>query len=828
MKMADFKVKTEKDYKTPEYVQQIIPIYQISEDGIFQLENKTDGAKKQYDRAYLFEDANFATMDDYEKEDFLKLYCGMLNSLNVSFKICVMNNNRDMDQVRRNIFIRCREKRFKELTDSLNSHIEDSLVKGRAGIDQARLFIISCQRENMGQARDYFHSIESNLALCFSRMKSALIPLNANERLRYLFAFYRMGEESEYDFDFKEPLCRFDWKSHICPMLIRECQDEYGKFDGLTMQVDGRYVRVLYLPKFPNTIGTSVIQKLMGGSQHVILTIDAAAIPQEVTRKRMDELYLQNSRAIEKQQEARNNARAWSSDITYERRREKEELESYMDILNENDEKMFYVGVYAILTADSMTGLENDVVAFCQTAESEGFVFQPTRWLQIDAINTALPTGARFCTDGLRPLFTQPLCAMTPFVVHELYHPGGLFYGVNQVSKNVLIGDRKHLKNGNGFVLGTTGSGKSMYVKIEIVEAFLRLKDDIIIIDPQQEYKAVTQYLGGEYVEFGSGAGNYVNPLDTDTLEFMEPDRFLVDKTQLMCSLFTQIKGEISGQERSLIGRCVKRVYEPVLKKRGRRATAPTLLDFYNELGEQEELLAQELKLDLEIFVNGALDMFAKPTNVNTRNRLTVYGIADLGEEQSGIGMLIMLEGIRARIARNAVKGRATWLYVDEFHNMTAHQYTANFFEKIWKEVRKLGGICTAITQNIADCLSLKTIETMLCNSEYIAFFNQSEIEMEILRNTLRISENLLEYVQNTSPGCGLLKFGGGTFIPADARIPKDSEMYRLANTNFHEIQKAKRKEKKRMGDALLDLPENVMESIRDAPTQQEMIYPIE
>jgi len=436
MKMQDYRRKTEKPYKIPETVQELIPVCRISEDGIFELEEKPDGSKKLYDRAYLFEDANFATMDDYEREDFLKLYCGMLNSLNVSFKICIMNNNRDMDQVRKEVFLRCRDGQLKELVDSLNSHIEESLVQGRAGIEQARLFVISCQRENEGQARDYFHSLEANLALCFGRMKSALVPLNAAERLRYLFAFYNMGDEAEYKFDFKAAgWKKLDWKSYIAPMTVCQCQDEYGRFDGMTIQIDGRYVRVLYLPKFPNTIDTSVIQKLMGGSQHVILTIEAAAIPQEVTRKEMDHLYLQNSRAIEKQQEARNNARAWSSDITYERRREKEELESYMDILNENDEKMFYVGVYAILTAGSLTGLENDVVAFCQTAESEGFVFRPARWMQIDAVNTALPIGTRFCTDGMRPLFTQPLCAMTPFVVHELYHPGGQFYGINQVSK---------------------------------------------------------------------------------------------------------------------------------------------------------------------------------------------------------------------------------------------------------------------------------------------------------------------------------------------------------------------------------------------------------
>lgn len=831
MKIHDYLIKTVPVYKIPTSVQELIPIYRISEDGIFELENKPDGVKKQYDRAYLFEDANFSTMDDEEQESFFKQYCATLNSLNVSFKITVMNNNRDMDRVKKEVFLRCRNGRFKELVDSFNNHIEESLEKGHAGIEQARLFVISCSRESFDLARDYFRSVESGLALSFTKMNSALIPLNASERLRYLFAFYRMGEETEYRFHFAEFMKKKrDWKSYISPRVIKQCQDEYGRFDGKTVQIDGRFVRTLYLAKFPNKIDTDIIKKLMGGNWHVIFTIDVAEIPQEAVSQTLDNLYLQNSRAIEKQQEARNNAGAWSSDITYERRQEKEELEAIMDIHNNNDEKMSYAGVYAVVTAMSFSELEKDVVAFCQIAKENGFDFVPTRWCQIEAINTALPTGARFFEDGMRALLTQPLCAMVPFVVNELYHPGGIFYGINQVSKNVLIGDRKRLKNGNGFVLGVTGSGKSLFVKEEIAQVYLRTNDDIIVIDPQNEYRAVTEYFGGQYVEFGSGAGNYINPLDIGTLEYMEKDKFMVDKTQLMCSLFSQIKGEITSQERSLIGRCVKHLYEDNRTGRIKRDRSPTLLDFYEELGCQDEMLARELKLDLEIFVDGALDMFAKPTNVNIKNRLTVYGIADLGEEQNGIGMLIMLEGIRSRIAANALRGRATWLYIDEFHNMTVHQYTASFFEKIWKEVRKLGGICTAITQNIADCLALKTIETMLCNSEYIAFFNQSEIELEILSGTLRISDKLLECVEDSVPGCGLLKFGGGTYIPLDARIPKQSEMYALANTNFHEIQsqnqRQKRRNRKRMRRAMTTLPEDAKERIHDAPTPKESIYP--
>ncbi len=833
MKMQDCKRKTEKIYRTPKSVQELIPIYRISEDGIFELEKKPEGARKLYDRAYLFADTNFVTMEEYEKEDFIQLYRSILSSLNVSFKITIMNNNRNMEQMRRDVFLKCRNPGLRELAESVNRHMEESLMEGRAGIDQARLFIISTEQESIQQAREYYRSVESNLALCFKRLQSALIPLDVSERLKYLFAFYHMGEEANYHFDYQEMVRKKqDWKSYLAPAVVRHCQNRYGRFDGETVQIGGRYARAYFLKDYPFNIEDQAVCELTRGREHVILTIDAACIPRDVLQKTLDQLYLQNARAIEKQQEARNNARAWSSDISYDRRREKDDIEDYMDIVNEEDETMFYVGVSAVISADSYEELERDCTSFLAKAKGVKLSMQPARWNQLDVINTALPTGTRYCTDHMMALFTKPLATMVPFVVKELDHPNGLMYGINQVSKNLLIGDRKRLQNANGFILGQTGSGKSMYSKLELVQVFLRSEDgrgkddDIIVIDPQNEYRGLTEFLGGRFVEFGSGAGNFINPLDMDTLEFMGKEKFLVDKTQLMCSIYTQITGEMTAQERSLIGRCVKIVYEEPLRHPGKKTASPTLTDFYEVMGDQEELLAQDLKLSLEVFVSGALDMFSKQTNVDIRNRLTVYGIEDLGEEQSGIGMLIMLEGIRSRIAANARQGKATWLYIDEFHRMTAHQYTALFFEKIWKEVRKLGGICTAITQNIADCLSLKPIETMLCNSEFVTFFAQSEVEMEVLRDVLRINETLLKHVQDTEPGCGLLKFGGRTFIPVDERIPKDSEMYRLTNTNFHELQREKRSGRKKAQSAAEELPEVIRRQMKEMPTELEQVYP--
>jgi len=340
-------------------------------------------------------------------------------------------------------------------------------------------------------------------------------------------------------------------------------------------------------------------------------------------------------------------------------------------------------------------------------------------------------------------------------------------------------------------VIGDPGGGKGVNMKVEISQILRGTKDDVIIIDPQQEYKVIAAVLGGQFIDFSSGSGHHINPLDMENRKYMESwDTFLMDKTELMLGIFSQImKEELSAQDKSIIGRCVRELYgkEDKWKKQ-----SPTLQDFYEVMERQPEAQAKDLLLALELFVSGALNMFAKQTNVDTKNRMTVYGIANLGKEMSGVGMLIMLENIRSRIAENAKKGKATWLFIDEFHNLASNEFSAGYLEKVWKEVRKMGGLCTAATQNIRDLLRSKTIETMLCNSEYLSILSQSDIEINILKNTLGISDHLLRYVHNVEPGCGLLKFGE-KYIPNDGRIPKTSRLYQLFNTNFHEIQENKR-----------------------------------
>ncbi len=795
--MKEYRELTEKLYKVPESVQQLIPVHKIAEDGIFLLENKPDGAEVLFDKAYLFLDTNFATMDDAEKDDFLRQYCMLLNSMSVSFKVIVINNNQDLAGVHQQICIRERDGEFRDMIRSFNAYIEDCVMRGQAGLKQVRLFVITCKKKDIQQARDYFRSIEANLMVNFSRMESALIPLNATERLMHLRSFYHLGEEFRQGFSIKDLKGKRDWLDYLAPRHLKYYQDEYGSLDGKTLQINDRYVRVLYLPQMPSGINPDVMGKFMSGSFQCAVTTDVASIPMEVVRKRLSELYMQNGRSIEKQQETRNKAGAWSSDVSYDVRRQKAELEELLDVINDNNEKMFYVAMYVTISADTKKDLENNVVAFLSAAEGEGFHFSDAIWEQIEAFNTASPVGCRFCSI-MYPMLSQPLSALTPFIVHELYQSGGIVYGVNQISRNILVGDRKTLLNGNGFILGLSGSGKGMETKKEITEIFLTTEDDIIIIDPMNEYEGIADYFKGQFIDFSSASKHYINPLDTDTFQYMDSKAtFLKDKTNLMLGIFSQIKeNAMEPEDNSLIGRVVQEVYTGLGQK---GFETPTLKEFYEILKNQPELRAQALALSMELFVTGAMNMFSRPTNVNTKNRMTVYGMADIDRSQSGMGIIIMLESIRSRIADNAKKGRCTWVFIDEFHNLSHNPYSAAYLEKIWREVRKMGGLCTAITQNVADLLTTQAVESMLCNSEFLMLLNLKENERKLLENELGISPNLMQYISNPDHGCGLLKFGNRV-IPIDGRLPHESEMYKLFNTNFHELSAIRKKKLRKEG----------------------------
>jgi|GEM_PF-69598 len=795
-RFEDYKEKTLPIYKDRKgSIQRTVPINAIAKDGIFELEKRPKGADRTYDKAYLFVDTNYVTRDEDERLQYLELWCKCLNMLNVSFKIIVMNNRRDIKRFADDVFIKHSEgedEARKGLVDAINGIIEGKAKLTNAGIEQVKILVVSCRRQDFATARSYFRTIEASLKANFKRMDSGLIALDAEERLRLLHAFYRMGKEELFTFDFDETAKKpnKDWLNSFCCLSIKENED--------SLTFEDREVAALFVREFPQSrINDEFITQLTALPFHVTVTVDCSPIPKPAVIKKLNDAYMANGRAIEKQREFRKKNQQYDSEITFERREEKEEIERDMEIARNNDENMFYCGIYILVTAPDKETLASHIVAIQSIGEAFSMTIEPHTMRQLAAMNTALPTGARE-VDTMRPLFTEPLAALCPFAVQELYEPGGLYYGTNQISKNVLIGDRKRLMNGNGFILGVTGSGKSVHAKMEMMQAAAIGKDDVIIIDPMNEYAGLVESMRGQFIYISSQTKNYINPLSIDNRKLFESlESFIADKSELVLGIAEQaMDREITAAQKSIIVRCVQILYHRVFDG-VKKPEEPTMHDLYDVLGEQEETEAKELRLSLELFIKGSLNIFSHKGNVDADNRIVCYGIGDLGNDLAPIGMLVMLEAIRGKIVRNSRRGRATWLFIDEFHRLAGQTFSAKFLEKIWKEVRKMGGLATGITQNITDLLTTKTVTTMLSNSEYIALLQQSDYDRETIGPLLGLSSNMLDFVKNSEKGCGILKFGRNKVIPFDNTIPKDTEVYRLVNTNFHEIHAdGKKKEK--------------------------------
>ena len=387
--------------------------------------------------------------------------------------------------------------------------------------------------------------------------------------------------------------------------------------------------------------------------------------------------------------------------------------------------------------------------------------------------------------DTLRTLTTESLAVFMPFRVQEIRHNNGIYYGQNVISKNMIIADRKKLLNGNSFILGVSGSGKSFTAKEEIVTTMLRDKNaDIVLVDPEAEYGHLVQALGGEVIKISATSSNHINAMDMNS-EYGDGANPVILKSEFILSLCEQLigSGNLGAKQKSIIDRCTASVYRFYLQG-NYQGTPPTLKDFYDELLKQSEPEAKDIALAIELFVNGSLNTFAKETNVDTNNRLICYDILDLGKQLLPIGMLVVLDSILNRITRNRAKGRNTFIFIDEIYLLFQHEYSANFLFTLWKRVRKYGAFCTGLTQNLEDMLQSHTARTMLANSELIVMLNQASTDRLELAKLLNISDLQMSYITNVNAGEGLIKIGS-SLIPFVNKFPKNTKLYNLMNTKM-------------------------------------------
>lgn len=766
---AIFKQDKEK-IKVPRFVQDIIPVKAIYEDGLFLV------GKNKYSKSYKFLDINYAVASREDKEAMFLEYSELLNSLDTGSTAKITINNRRINKLdfEKKILLKDAGDDLDKFRKEYNTML-DSQSKTANEIVQEKILTISVYKKTKEEARSYFSRIGADLSNHFSALGSKCIELDAKERLRIAHDFYRTGEETAFTFDIHEHMkLGHDFRDMICP--------DSAKFRSDYFQIGNRYGKVLFLKSYASFIKDSMVMELTELNKNMMLSIDVIPIPMDEAVKEAENRRLGIETNITNWQRRQNANNNWNSVIPYDLEQQRIESKDFLDDLITRDQRMFVSVLTMVITEETPEKLEILSDAIEQIAGKNMCQMGILRYQQLDGLETVLPFGVRKI-NALRTLTTESLAVFIPFKVQEIRHENGVFYGQNTISKNMIMVDRKQLLNGNSFILGVSGSGKSFTAKQEITSIKLREPNaDIIIVDPEREYSPLVNALGGEVIKISATSDNHINAMDMNS-EYGDGANPVILKSEFILSLCEQLigSGNLGPKQKSIIDRCTASVYR-IFQQGNYQGIPPTLQDFREELLKQEEPEAKEIALAIELFTNGSLNTFALNTNVDTSNKLICYDILDLGKQLLPIGMLVVLDSILNRITANRTKGKNTYIFIDEIYLLFQYEYSANFLFTLWKRVRKYGAYATGITQNVEDLLQSHTARTMLANSEFIIMLNQAYIDRLELGKLLNISDEQMSFITNVGAGEGLMRVGSAN-VPFVNKFPKNTELYRLMTT---------------------------------------------
>lgn len=754
----------------PKSVQQAIPIRAIWPDGIFAVGNK-------FSKSFRFADINYAVASREDKETMFLSYSELLNSFDsgATTKITIHNRRLNQADVERSILIPLQHDGLDVYRQEYNDMLLGKATDGNTnGTIQEKYITISVVKKNVDEARHYFARVGTELTAHFSRLGSKCTELDATDRLRILHDFFRIGEEADFRFDMQEMMRKgHDFKDYICPDTFEFAKDHF--------RMGEYYGRVIFLRDYASYIKDSMVAELCDLNRNLLLSLDVIPIPTDEAVREVENRLLGVETNITNWQRRQNRNNNFSAVIPYDMEQQRKESKEFLSDLTTRDQRMMFGLLTMVHVADSKEQLDSDTETLLTTARKHLCQFSTLSYQQMDGLNTVLPYGLRK-VHALRTLTTESTAVFIPFRAQEIVHPDGIYYGQNIISKNMVVANRKQLLNGNSFILGVSGSGKSFAAKREIVNQILASDDDIILIDPEREYSALVNALGGETIHISATSSNHINAMDMNR-DYGDGANPIILKSEFVLSLCEQLTGghQLGAKEKSLIDRCTAAVYRKYLRS-NYKGQPPTLQDFRAELLKQAETEAQDIALAIELFTSGSLNTFAQSTNVNVHNRLICYDILDLGKQLLPIGMLVVLDNILNRITQNRARGKNTFIFIDEIYLLFQHEYSSNFLFTLWKRVRKYGAFCTGITQNVDDLLQSHTARTMLANSEFIVMLNQASTDRIELAELLNISDLQLSYITNVDAGNGLMKVGS-SLVPFTDKFPRHTKLYGLMTT---------------------------------------------
>ena len=774
----------------PRTAQQSIPFDRMFQDGICRI--GTD----YYTKTIRFQDINYQLAQQEDKTEIFEEWCAFLNFFDssVDFELSFMNMTTDVEDFRSGIAIPHKKDEFNSVRDEYSSMLFHQMEAGNNGLTKTKYLTFGIHAESMKVAKPRIIHIETDILNNFKKLGVQAQVLNGKERLALMHQQFHMGDREKFSFDWKYLTgSGLSVKDFIAP-------SSFSFPNGKRFTMGSLYGAMSFLSIDASDISDRMLADFLNMESSQIVTMHIRSVDQNEAIKTVKHTITELDRSkIEEQKKA---VRAgYDMDIipsdlaTFGT-----DAKALLKELQSQNERMFLLTFLVLNTGRTEQELENNVFQARSIAQKHNCNLIRLDFQQEEGLMSSLPL-AQNLVDIRRGMTTSSTAIFVPFTTQELFQAGdeSLYYGLNALSNNLIMVDRKMLKNPNGLILGTPGSGKSFAAKREIANAFLVTDDDVIISDPESEYSPLVERFGGQVIKIGPTSNQYINPMDIN-MNYSDDDNPVALKADFILSLCELIVGGKEGLqpvEKTVIDRCIHQIYQryfedPVPEK------MPLLEDLYNELLKQTEPEAKHVATALEIYVSGSLNVFNHRTNVDITNRLVCYDIKDLGKQLKKIGMLVVQDQVWGRVTENRSQGKSTRYYMDEMHLLLREDQTAAYTVEIWKRFRKWGGIPTGITQNVKDMLASKEVENIFENSDFIYMLNQAVGDRQILAKQLNISPHQLSYVTHSGAGEGLI-FYGNVILPFVDRFPTDIELYRIMTTKLSEIAEAKdEKEKNR------------------------------
>ena len=770
--------KAKRDGRLPKTAQQTIPYQEMCRDGICII------GDRYFTKQIQFYDVNYQLAQNEDKNLIFENYCDFLNYFDSSIKVQLsfLNQRADMEEYQKSIHIPEQADDFNGIRREYSGMLKGQLARGNNGLTKTKYITFGIEADSLKEAKPRLERIEADVLANFKVLGVRAHSLDGYERLAILHRMFHPADNQKFKFAWDAI-----WKTGLSSKDFI-APDSFTFKSGQYFQIGRTYGAVSFLQILAPELTDRMLADFLDLENSMVVTLHIQSIDQSAAIKNIKRKITDLDRMkIEEQKKA---VRAgYDMDIIpSDLAKFGSEAKTLLEDLQSRNERMFLVTMLVMNHAGTRQKLENNIFQAAGVAQKYNCALRRLDYQQEQGLMSSLPLGLNQISIQ-RGLTTSSTAIFVPFTTQELFMNGeALYYGLNALSNNLIMADRKKLKNPNGLILGTPGSGKSFSAKREITNAFLITPDDIAIIDPEQEYSPLVQRLGGQVIDISPASDQYINPMDL-TLNYSEDDNPLTLKSDFILSLMELIVGGKSGLEpveKTVVDRCVHMVYRDYLQD-PRPEKMPVLGDLYELLRKQPEQEAQRLATALEIYVTGSLNVFNHQTNVEIKSRIVCYVIKNLGKQLKKFGMQVVQDQVWGRVSENREAHKSTRLYIDEMHLLLREEQTAAYTVEIWKRFRKWGGIPTGITQNVKDLLASREIANIFENSDFIYMLNQAGGDRQILAKQLNISPHQLGYVTNSNAGEGLL-FYGNVIIPFVDHFPKDTELYSIMTTRPEDL----------------------------------------